>query len=170
MPHATRENLGYLLAKASQRWNELLQEGFAEAGFPEVKASYGSVLIPLFEEDALRIGEIARRARLSKQTMTTMVRLCERDGLVERLADPDDRRAVQVHLTAKAKRFQVRAEHVLAVLDSQVETMLGRRDSRNLRRSLAEIQGLGGRPIRPASPPASAPAPARAAPRGGSCR
>jgi DNA-binding MarR family transcriptional regulator len=141
--HATRGNLGYLLAKASQRWNELLQDGFAEAGFPEVKASYGSVLIPLFEEDALRIGEIARRARLSKQTMTTMVRLCERDGLVERRPDPDDRRATRVHLTPKAKRLQPGAEAVLADLESKVETMLGQRDRRTLRRCLAELQELG---------------------------
>ncbi len=77
----TRENLGFLLAKASQRWNELLAERFARAGFPEVRASYGSVLIPLYEEDDLRMGELARRARLSKQTMTTLVRLLERDGL-----------------------------------------------------------------------------------------
>jgi DNA-binding MarR family transcriptional regulator len=142
VPHATRANLGYLLAKASQRWNELLQDGFAEAGFPEVKASYGSVLIPLFEEDGLRIGEIARRSRLSKQTMTTMVRLCERDDLVERRPDPDDRRAARVHLTAKAKRFQPRAEDVLAALEGEVEAMLGRRESNGLRRSLAELQRL----------------------------
>ena len=143
MPHATRANLGYLLAKTSQRWNELLQEGFADAGFPEVKASYGSVLIPLFEEDGLRMGEIARRARLSKQTMTTMVRLCERDGLVERQPDPDDRRATRVHLTAKAKRFQPRAEEVLAALEGDVEGMLGPRRSQGLRRALAELQLLG---------------------------
>jgi DNA-binding MarR family transcriptional regulator len=142
VPHATRANLGYLLAKASQRWNELLQDGFADAGFPEVKASYGSVLIPLFEEDGLRIGEIARRSRLSKQTMTTMVRLCERDGLVERRQDPDDRRAARVHLTAKAKRFQPRAGDVLATLEGQVEAMLGPRKSNGLRRSLAELQRL----------------------------
>jgi DNA-binding MarR family transcriptional regulator len=143
VPHATRANLGYLLAKASQRWNEMLQEGFAEAGFPEVKASYGSVLIPLFEEDGLRMGEIARRAGLSKQTMTTMVRLCERDGLVERRPDPDDRRAARVHLTAKAKRFQPRAEEVLAALEREVEAMLGRREDGSLRRSLADLQRLG---------------------------
>ena len=69
MAHATRENLGYLLAKASQRWNELLAEGFAAEGFKEVRPSYGSVLVPLFEEDDLRMGEIARtptiRARRS---------------------------------------------------------------------------------------------------------
>jgi DNA-binding MarR family transcriptional regulator len=144
VPHATRENLGYLLAKASQRWNELLQHGFATAGFPEVKASYGSVLIPLFEEDGLRMGEIARRARLSKQTMTTMVRLCERDGLVERRPDPHDRRATRVHLTAKATRFRTKAEAVLAALEDEANTVLGPRDRRSLRRSLTALQDLGG--------------------------
>jgi DNA-binding MarR family transcriptional regulator len=143
VPHATRANLGYLLAKASQRWNEQLQDGFADAGFPEVKASFGSVLIPLFEEDGLRMGEIARRARLSKQTMTTMVRLCERDGLVERRPDTDDRRAARVHLTAKAKRFRPRADDVLATLEGEVEAMLGLRRSHGLRAALAELQGLG---------------------------
>jgi MarR family transcriptional regulator, organic hydroperoxide resistance regulator len=137
--HATRENLGYLLAKASQRWNERLQEGFAEAGYPEVRASYGSVLIPLFEEDGLRMGEIARRARLSKQTITTMVRLCERDGLIERRPDPDDRRATRVHLTAKARRFAPAAERVLARLQHAAENSLGQRRLTELRRSLNEL-------------------------------
>ncbi len=139
MTHATRENLGYLLAKASQRWNEQLQTGFSEAGFPEVRASYGSVLIPLLEEDGLRIGEIARRARLSKQTMTTMVRLCEREGLVERRPDPDDGRATRVHLTAKARRFQPAAERVLGVLEDEIERSLGVRRLAELRRALREL-------------------------------
>jgi DNA-binding MarR family transcriptional regulator len=143
VPRATRDNLGYLLAKASQRWNELLQEGFADAGFPEVRASYGSVLVPLFEEDGLRMGEIAHRSRLSKQTMTTMVRLCERDGLVERRPDPEDRRATSVHLTAKANRFRPKAEDVLAALERDVEAALGGRGASGLRRSLAELQRLG---------------------------
>src|SRR5215216_7825478 len=95
----TRENLGFVLAKASQRWNELLWGGFSEHGFAEVRPSYGSVLVPLFEEDGLRMGEIARRSRLSKQTMTTMVRLVEREGLVVRERDPEDARAFRVQLT-----------------------------------------------------------------------
>ena len=139
MAHATRENRGYLLAKASQRWNELLQEGFAEAGYPEVKASYGSVLIPLLEEDGLRMGEIARRARLSKQTITTMVRLCERDGLVERRPDPDDGRATRVHLTAKARDFQPAAERVLGRLERDARRSLGEPRLTELRRSLKEL-------------------------------
>jgi DNA-binding MarR family transcriptional regulator len=85
------------------------------------------------------MGEIARRARLSKQTMTTMVRLCERDGLVERRPDPDDGRATRVHLTAKARRFQPVAERVLARLENEVSGWVGVRRLADLRRSLKEL-------------------------------
>ena len=56
-----RDDLGFLLAKATQRWNELLQERFRAAGWGAVRPSYGSILVPLFEEDGM--GELARRAR-----------------------------------------------------------------------------------------------------------
>ena len=143
MAHATRENLGYLLAKASQRWNELLAEGFAEEGFPEVRPSYGSVLIPLLEEDGLRMGEIARRSRLTKQTITTLVRLCERDGLVERTPDPQDGRATIVALTARARRFEPAAERVLGRLEREVATLFGPRKRATLRSALADLAELG---------------------------
>ncbi len=117
---ATRENLGFLLAKASQHWNELLYERFIAAGFPDVRPSYGSILLPLFEEDGLRMGELAARARLSKQTMTTMVRLLERDGLVERRADARDGRASLVFLSERARNFRPVATATLAELDRLV--------------------------------------------------
>ena len=139
MARATRANLGYLLAKASQRWNERLEEAFAAQGYPEVRASFGSVLIPLFEEDGLRMGEVARRTRLSKQTMTTLVRLCEREGLVERREDPSDGRATIVALTAKAERFREVAEGVLAELERDAAIALGGRRLGGLRKSLAEL-------------------------------
>jgi DNA-binding MarR family transcriptional regulator len=144
----TRDNLGYLLAKASQRWNELLYEGFVREGFPEVRPSYGSVLVPLFEEDGLRMGEIAERARLSKQTITTMVRLCERDGLVTRRPDPDDGRAARAQLTPRARAFRPAAERVLAELEAAVADLLGERRAASLRRAvrrLADLEALGER-------------------------
>ena len=139
---ADRDNLGFLLAKASQRWNELLQEAFAREGFPEVRASYGSVLLPLFEEDGLRIGEIARRARLSKQTMTTMVRLTERDGLVERRPDPGDGRSTRVHLSEKGHRFRPVADGIVADLDELTEAALGERVAAATARALATLAAL----------------------------
>lgn len=117
-----RSNLGFLLAKATQRWNELLYERFCAAGFPEVRPSYGAILVPLFEEDGLRIGELAKRARLSKQTMTTMIRLLEKEDLTVRRPDLEDARASRIFLTAKAQRFRPVAE---AALD-EIETITGK--------------------------------------------
>ena len=138
----TRDNLGFLLAKASQRWNELLFERFKAAEFGEVRPSYGSVLIPLFEEDGLRMGVLARRARLSKQTMTTLVRLAERDGLVSRARDPEDARAFRVRLTQRARDFEPVAERVLAELDALVAARLSHERSGELRAALRELADL----------------------------
>jgi DNA-binding MarR family transcriptional regulator len=138
----TRENLGFLLAKASQRWNELLGERFVAAGYPDVRPSYGSILVPLFEEDGLRMGELAARARVSKQTMTTMVGLLERDGLVERRADPSDGRASLVFLTERARRFRPVAEAALAELDRLVIETMGERSRDEAREALRLLAGL----------------------------
>jgi DNA-binding MarR family transcriptional regulator len=137
-----RENLGYLLAKAAQRWNELLYERFQRDGFAEVRPSYGSILLPLFEEDGLRMGEIARRARLSKQTMTTLIRLMERNGLVRRERDETDRRAIRVWLTARSREFQPIAAKVIAELEALVRTCLSAYDIKQLTRLLKGVMSL----------------------------
>jgi DNA-binding MarR family transcriptional regulator len=136
------ENLGFLLAKASQRWNELLLERFASAGFGDVRASYGSLLVPLFEQDGLRVGELRERARLSKQNTTKLLALCERDGLVERRGDPADRRAFRVALTKRGRAFGLVVDRVLSELDAQVLAALGRQDRDALLRGLKEVMQL----------------------------
>jgi DNA-binding MarR family transcriptional regulator len=133
-----RDDLGFLFAKATQRWNELLRERFSAAGWRDVRPSYASILVPLFEEDGLRMGELARRARLSKQTMTTMVRLLEREGLVRRERDPYDGRAFRIVLTAKARRFEPVAEHTLAELRALALERLGERRLQVIKHGLKE--------------------------------
>jgi DNA-binding MarR family transcriptional regulator len=137
--HTTRQNLGFLLAKASQRWNELLADRFRAAGYAEVRPAWGSVLVPLFEEDRLRIGELARRARLSKQTMTTLVRLVEREGLVRHDPDPTDARATLVSLTERGHAFRPVAEAALARLDRFARRALTAQDVEHLKQTLKGV-------------------------------
>jgi DNA-binding MarR family transcriptional regulator len=126
-----------------QSWNELLAERFAEAGYSEVRPSYGSLLLPLFEEDGLRMGELARRAKLSKQTLTTLVRSMERDGLIRRKTDPDDARAQLIYLTSRACQFRPVAAAALSELNHLVEDRLGPRTSRALTQALSQLTELG---------------------------
>jgi DNA-binding MarR family transcriptional regulator len=138
-----RDDLGFLLAKATQSWNDLLAERFAAAGYGDVRPSYGSALLPLFEEDGLRMGELAERARLSKQTMTELVRRLERDGLVERRADPRDGRASLIFLTARSRAFEPIVARVLAELDQLVRRLLEAERVDELKADLRKLLGLG---------------------------
>jgi DNA-binding MarR family transcriptional regulator len=107
-----------------------------------VRPSYGSILVPLYEEDGLRIGEIARRARLSKQTMTTMVRLLERDGLVHRRTDPTDGRAARIFLTKRAQAFRPIAEATLGELTRRARRHVGTATANALANALRQLAEL----------------------------
>lgn len=138
----TTENIGFLLAKASQRFNERLTERFTARGFGDVRASYGSVLVPLFERDGLRLGELAGAARLSKQAMTGLVKRCEAVGLVQRETDPEDGRAFNVRLTARGRALRAVAQEVLSELDDELVRGLGARNRDALIRALKGVIDL----------------------------
>jgi DNA-binding MarR family transcriptional regulator len=135
-------NLGFLLAKASQRFNERLVERLAEAGFSEVRPAYGSVLMPLFAEDGLRPGQIGERARMSKQSMTRLVAQCERDRLIQRRRDDADGRAFRIELTDRGRRLRSVAQTVLAELDNEIAAALAPEDRDALERALKGVMEL----------------------------
>jgi len=120
----SQRNVGYLLARALQRWNTLLGEAFARAGYPEVRPAYGAILVPLTDEDGLQIVELARRAGLSKQTLTTQLKALEALELVERQADPADRRAYRIYLTERGRVFKEAAGEILREMDTLLAATL----------------------------------------------
>ncbi len=62
-----------------------------------------------------RAGWLAQQAKLSPSAGSEIVEALERDGLVRREADADDRRAVRVALTTDGRRHLQRFEHASAV-------------------------------------------------------
>src|SRR5699024_2661831 len=62
------------------------------------------LLSQIDELGSARIGDLARGEHCSQPTMTTQVRRLESEGLLKRVDDPDDARAVQISLTEEGKR------------------------------------------------------------------
>ena len=54
--------------------------------------------------DSLRVTELADQLGIDAPTVTRKVQQLERDGLVSRHADPDDRRATRIQLTPAGRR------------------------------------------------------------------
>lgn len=88
------------------------------------------------------MGDLADRARIAKQSMTTLVRDAAAAGLVTREIDSGDGRSHRVWLTSRAEEFRPVAR---LILDEMRERLLEENDSPavdNLVRSLATIKDL----------------------------
>ena len=91
-----------------------------------------------------RAGRLAQHARLSPSAITEIVEGLERDGLVRREADAEDRRAVRVGLTADGRRHVQRFEHAAAVALAERLASLTSAQRQRLRVAFNDIREVVG--------------------------
>lgn len=70
------------------------------------------VMLVLWEDDGLGVGEIGERLALDSGTLSPLLRRMESAGLLRRLRDAADERRVTVHLTETGRSMQDRAADV----------------------------------------------------------
>lgn len=58
----------------------------------------------LNDEDRITSGELGKKADLDSATLTGILDRLEAAGLIERKGNPNDRRAIQIHLTEKGRK------------------------------------------------------------------
>jgi DNA-binding MarR family transcriptional regulator len=93
-------------------------------GKRELSRTAASVLATLRDSGPRRITELADSEAIAQPSVTTLVGRLERDGLVGRRSDPDDARAVLVHLTGegRARLDEMRSARE-AVLEARLATL-----------------------------------------------
>ena len=74
------------------------------------------VMLVLWEDDGLGVGEIGDRLSLDSGTLSPLLRRLESNGLVERSRAPEDERRVTIHLTPEGRALEARAADVPAAL------------------------------------------------------
>ena len=62
------------------------------------------ILLVLRDEDGMTLKEIGNRTYIDSSSMTVLVDKLEKDGLVERKLDPQDRRAIRVFITPSGRK------------------------------------------------------------------
>src|SRR4051812_29573542 len=80
-----------------------LEALLAEIGYPEVRIPHINLLAYVPRGEGIRMSALAERMQLTQGAITQLVTHLEKHGLVERLPDPTDGRAVIVRPTAAAE-------------------------------------------------------------------
>ncbi|GLX49083.1 hypothetical protein Shyhy01_20330 [Streptomyces hygroscopicus subsp. hygroscopicus] len=92
------------------------------------------------EGQPLRMRDLSEMAGIAARTATTIVDSLERDGLVERVRHPRDRRASLVRLTEEGMRCHREAEEIDRLALAEATTALDEEDRAQLRSLLARIR------------------------------
>ena len=130
------ESLGYLInrvarAFASRLANELRPHG--------VGIGQWAVLLHLWSTDGLTQAQLARRVAIEQPTMVRTVDRLERDGLVTREPDPDDRRSSRIALTERGRNLRNTLVPKAARVNQDATASLSDEEVATLRRLLVKL-------------------------------
>ena len=84
----------------------------------------------------LPLSQLAERSSCVRSNMTQLVDRLEADGLVRRVADPNDRRSVRAMLTRAGQRRHDQAVQLLAACEQEIAAPLGATNCAQLNRLL----------------------------------
>ena len=121
--------INFVLTKAQRNIHQLFKAELAPYG---VTPGQYAVLRCLWDENAQTARKLADRLALDGSTITGLLDRMEQKGLIEKLADPKDRRALQVVLTETGRKLQkplsqaiLNANHkaLLSLDEIQAETL-----------------------------------------------
>jgi DNA-binding MarR family transcriptional regulator len=129
----------YLISRLTLMVTAVLRKGFADAGAESIKPAYIGLLNALWQEDGLRSVELGKLAALEPSSMTGVLDRMERDGLIHRAADPDDRRAQRINLTEVGRDAQGPVLKVVDAVLSRVSSEVSEKDLRTTKATLKKL-------------------------------
>ncbi|TAL77498.1 MAG: MarR family transcriptional regulator [Burkholderiaceae bacterium] len=137
-----QQNIGRLLNNAIKRFESRILQQMSDAGHGDFSLSHITITRNL-DIGGTRATEIARRAGITKQSMGELITQLEKDGLIERRPDPDDRRAKIVCFTPAGTKWLDAFRTALQDAESQMEDELGAANLRSLKRALEKYGRAG---------------------------
>lgn len=133
-------NTGLLLFIPYRAMEDRVIDALRAAGFDITTAQMK--IVQRIGPDGTRLTELAEQAQVTKQTAGFLVDQLEKAGWVERVADPDDKRARLVRITDKGQRAVPVASNVVAEVEAEWTEHLGVWRMAQLRRALQQLREI----------------------------
>ena len=137
-----RRHLGIKLRQAYETFIGEVFDRLAEHGFDDMRPAHAQVFQNL-KEEGVRLTQLAQTAGITPQSMGALVDDLERLGYVERVLDPQDRRAALIRPTERGKAEVRAARKVIAALERKWARTVGEDRFTALVETLDELNAGG---------------------------
>jgi DNA-binding MarR family transcriptional regulator len=119
-----RNNIGRRMNEAVAIFETRIVELLRERGHSELTVAHINLTRNL-DEDGTRLTELARRASMTKQSMSELVEQVEATGLIQKRPDPSDGRAKLVCFTRKGFKWLEAFHESLKIAETEMRAELG---------------------------------------------
>lgn len=133
----TPDFVGRLLRESWVYLLDELNEGLRER-YPDVTPAQARI-IALLDREGVRMGDLAERAQMTKQSLTELVVALEQRGLVARRPDPTDGRAKLVVPTKDGERAMAHGLEVVLSVHQRWTNLIGPSEMKVLMRTLGRL-------------------------------
>ncbi|MBZ0290979.1 MAG: MarR family transcriptional regulator [Anaerolineae bacterium] len=100
------------------------------------------ILRALYEQDGQHASELARAVGRAATSFTPNLDKLQDKNMIERRADPADRRAVRIYLTDLAQKSKKEVLEAAEMVDSRIEELFPDRDYESFQQVLVALQEL----------------------------
>ena len=98
-----RQSPGYVVNHLARLFAQALYRRIRPHG---VSLGQFPVLLALWEREGVTQTQLADGLAVEQPTMANTLKRMERDGLIQRVPDPDDRRQARIHLTPRGRELE----------------------------------------------------------------
>lgn len=135
-PISAGQSLGYQIRYAYRIFVRALAD---ELGPHRITTGQWSALRVLWQEDGLSQVELAQRMMVEKASLTAVLKVMAADGLITRVRNTDDRRKVNIYLTAHGRRLKSKILPLIGKINKRATRRLSSADVQQLRRLLGRV-------------------------------
>jgi MarR family transcriptional regulator for hemolysin len=136
MPFRIEDHTGVLIKKAARLFEQVANRDLDKLGVTYAQTIF---LIRLWEKDGQNQMELAKSAGLKQPTVVRMLDRMERDELVKRVRNKDDRRVFNFYLTSKAKKACQKLESHADTMNKIASASISKKDIEKLNQLLAKV-------------------------------
>ena len=97
---------GFLITKIKQLHSRALAQCISDKGIDAFSGEQGKILFVLWQKDKINQKELATETGLAKNTITVMLEKMEKNNLIRKITDENDKRKSLVILTEHAKSLK----------------------------------------------------------------
>jgi DNA-binding MarR family transcriptional regulator len=135
-PMSIEQSLGYQIRYAYRIFVKALAD---ELNPHRVTTGQWSALRVLWQEDGLSQVELAQRMMVEKASLTAVLKAMASEGLITRVRNTEDRRKVNIFLTASGRRLKSKILPLIGRINKRATRRLSSAEVQQLRRLLARV-------------------------------